>query len=275
MCQICTSVPGWTPPSLTSTTKTSSTVPTSTNGIATPSPIQPGMVNNCDAFYLVKPDEYCTAIAKQNFISLSQFYAWNPKVGTSCEGLWPDVYVCISIIGHSPTTTTVKPTPTNGIATPTPIQDGMVNNCDAFHFVQSGDGCASIVKRYGISLSQLYKWNPAIGSSCSALWLETYVCVSIVGVDPTPTTTVKTSTMKTSAKPTTTKPGNGVATPTPIQQGMVSNCKTFRLIKSGDNCASVAKAAKISLADFYRWNTGVGSNCQSLWLDTYYCVAVL
>ncbi|KAG9199588.1 hypothetical protein G6514_008350 [Epicoccum nigrum] len=218
---VCTSVPGWTPPTLTSTSKTTPTVPTPTNGIATPSPIQPGMVDNCDAFYFVKPDEYCTDIAKKNSISLSQFYAWNPKVGTSCGGLWPEVYVCVSIVGHSPTTTTapptttVKPTPTNGIATPTPIQEGMVNNCDAFHYVVDGDGCSKIVQQYGISLSQFYKWNPAVGSSCSALWLETYVCVSIVGVNPVPTTT-----MKTSVKPTTTKPGNGVATPTPIQQGM-------------------------------------------------------
>jgi LysM repeat protein len=234
------------------------------------------MVDNCDAFYFVKPDEYCTDIAKKNSISLSQFYAWNPKVGTSCGGLWPEVYVCVSIVGHSPTTTTapptttVKPTPTNGIATPTPIQEGMVNNCDAFHYVVDGDGCSKIVQQYGISLSQFYKWNPAVGSSCSALWLETYVCVSIVSVNPVPTTT-----MKTSVKPTTTKPGNGVATPTPIQQGMVSNCKSFRFIKSGDNCASVAKSANISLSNFYRWNSGVGSNCEYLWLDTWYCVAVL
>jgi len=234
------------------------------------------MLNNCDAFYFVKDGDYCSTIAQKNSISLSQFYAWNPKVGTNCGGLWLDVYVCVSIIGHTPTTTTappsttVQPTPTNGIATPTPIQTGMVNNCDAFHFVKDGDQCAIIVQRYGISLSQFYRWNPAVGSSCSSLWLDTYVCVSIVGVNPVASTTMKTSTI-----PTTTKAGNGVATPTPIQTGMTSSCKSFRYVRDGDNCASIAQAAGISLANFYRWNTGVGSSCQSLWLNTYVCVAVL
>ncbi|KAJ8117941.1 hypothetical protein OPT61_g989 [Boeremia exigua] len=273
---VCTSVPGWTPTIPSSSTKPSSTVPTPTNGIQTPTPIQPGMVNNCDAFYFVKDGDYCSAIAQKNSISLSQFYAWNPNVGTDCGGLWLDVYVCVSIVGHNPTTTTappsttVKPTPTNGIATPTPVQTGMVSNCDAFHFVKSGDLCANIVQRYGISLSQFYKWNPAVGSSCSALWLDTYVCVSIVGVNP-----VTSTTMKTSVVPTTTKAGNGVATPTPIQAGMTSSCKSFRYVRDGDNCASIAQAAGISLANFYRWNTGVGSSCQSLWLNTYVCIAVL
>lgn len=275
VCQVCTSVPGWTPTTPSSSTKASSTVPTPINGIQTPTPIQPGMVNNCDAFYFVKEGDYCATIAQKNAISLSQFYPWNPNVGTDCGGLWLDVYVCVSIIGHSPATTTappsttVKPTPTNGIATPTPIQPGMVNNCDAFHLVKSGDVCANIVQRYGISLSQFYKWNPAVGSSCSSLWLDTYVCVSIVGVNPV------TTTMKTSVVPTTTKTGNGVATPTPIQNGMTNSCKSFRFVRSGDTCASIAQAAGISLANFYRWNTGVGSSCQSLWLDTYVCVAIL
>lgn len=246
------------------------------NSVETPTPIQPGMVENCDVFYFVKLKDYCTAIAKDNSIGLSQFYAWNPNIETGCVGLWPEVYVCVSIVGHSPATTTappistLKPTQTNGIETPTPTQDGMFNNCDAFHLVQDSDGCTNIAQRYGISLSQFYKWNPAVGSSCSALWLETYVCVSIVGVDPVPSTT-----MRTSAVPTTTKPRNGVATPTPIQEGMTDNGKSFRFIKGGDSCESIAKWVMISFDDFYRWNTGVGSSCQYLWLQTWYCVAVL
>jgi LysM repeat protein len=235
--------------------------PTPTNGIATPTPIQTGMVTNCDAFHKVVSGDQCAAIATKYGISPSQFYTWNPAVGTSCGALWVDNYVCVSIIGHTPPT----PTPTNGIATPTPIQTGMVGNCDAFHKVASGDQCAAIATKYGISLSQFYSWNPAVGTNCGALWLDNYVCVSIIGVGPTPITTLRTTTTK----------GNGVATPTPIQSGMVTNCKTFRKVVSGDGCAAIAQNAGITLANFYKWNPGVGSSCQSLWLDYYVCIAIL
>ena len=234
------------------------------------------MVGNCDAFHLVVPNDGCATIAQKYGISLSQFYTWNPAVGNTCASLWLDNYVCVSIIGvgPSPTSSTpvssskTTPSPTNGIATPTPIQDGMVKNCDAFHKVVANDGCAAIASKYGISLSQFYTWNPAVGNTCASLWLDTYVCVSIIGVgpSPTPTTTLKT---------TTTTKGNGVATPTPIQSGMVTNCKTFKKVVSGDECAKIAQNANISLANFYKWNPGVGTSCQSLWLDYYVCIAIL
>ena len=262
---LCTGVPSFNP--ITITTRSGAT-PTATNGIVTPTPIQPGMVNNCDAFHFAVEGDGCAAIASKYSISLSELYTWNPNVGSSCGSLWLNVYVCVSIIGVSPssvvkTVTTTKPA--NGISTPTPIQPGMVNNCDAFHFVVQGDGCAAITSKYGISLSQFYTWNPEIGTSCANLWLDVYVCVSIIGVGPTPTTTLKTS--------TTTK-GNGIATPTPIQPGMTTSCKKFWKVVSGDGCASIAQKGGISLTNFYKWNPGVGSNCESLWLDYYVCIGV-
>ncbi|KAF2473993.1 uncharacterized protein BDR25DRAFT_386910 [Lindgomyces ingoldianus] len=267
---LCTGVPGFSP----ITTSSKGATPTPTNGIVTPTPIQSGMVGNCDAFHKVVDGDGCAAIAQKYGISLSQFYSWNPAVGTSCASLWLDTYVCVSIIGVGPSSTvkstTIKTstvtTPTNGIATPTPVQNGIVNNCDAFHKVVSGDGCAAIASKYGISLSQFYTWNPTVGSNCASLWLDYYVCVSIIGVGPTPTTTLKTS--------TTTK-GNGVATPTPYQSGMTTSCKTFHKVVSGDECAVIAKNANISLANFYKWNPGVGSSCGSLWLDYYVCIAIV
>jgi hypothetical protein len=57
--------------------------------------------------------------------------------------------------------------------------------------------------------------------------------------------------------PTTTNPGSVVVTPTPIQIGMTGSCERFQFIKGGDNYASIAKEAGISLADFYCWNTGL------------------
>ena len=257
---VCVSVIGQTPTITTS-------VPTPTNGISTPTPIQPGMTTNCDEFYLVQVGDQCGTIASSNGISLAHFYEWNPAVGTTCTGLWGDTYVCISIIGASPTITTPPSTTTssgNGITTPTPIQPGMVGNCDAFYFVKSGDQCGTIASSNGISLAQFYEWNPAIGNTCGGLWLDVNVCVSVIGVSPT-----------TPPPASTTAPGNGIATPTPFQVGMTGNCKTFHLVKSGDTCATIAATAGITVAKFVSWNPAAKSDCTGLWLDTYSCIAVL
>lgn len=156
---------------LPSTTKKSPS-PTSTkagNGIQTPTPTQPQMVNNCDKFYFVKTGDTCQDIATQYRITLEQFLAWNPKAGKTCTGLWADAYACVSIIGHEPT----------GIQTPSPIQTGMVKNCKKFDFVAENETCDVITKRNKISLADFIKWNPAVGSDCRNMWAKTYVCVGV------------------------------------------------------------------------------------------------
>jgi hypothetical protein len=73
-------------------------------------------------------------------------------------------YVCVSMIGHTltqPPTSTTSP-PSNGIETPTPIQPGMIDNCDAFYFAEPGQGCASIAAANGISLTQFVNWDPRV-----------------------------------------------------------------------------------------------------------------
>jgi LysM repeat protein len=137
------------------------------NGVNTPIPIQNGMVGNCDAFYNVKSGDVCSNIAASYGISLSQFYAWNPYVGTSCTDMWPGYYVCVSTFEVSP------------VATPTPFQAGMVANCRKFYLVRPGDGCYNIATAYGISLTELYDWNPAVRTDCSVLLANYFVCVGL------------------------------------------------------------------------------------------------
>ncbi|CVK85830.1 uncharacterized protein FMAN_06658 [Fusarium mangiferae] len=69
------------------------------NGITTPLPIQPGMVDNCDVFYYVKPGDNCLKISAQFGISFDQFKEWNPTVGEDCLSLWADANVCVRTIG--------------------------------------------------------------------------------------------------------------------------------------------------------------------------------
>ncbi|KAM7214826.1 hypothetical protein V8F06_009816 [Rhypophila decipiens] len=251
------------------TTTTASPTPTG-NGIATPTPIQTGMVGNCNKFHLVKEGEGCASIQGTYGVSLAQLASWNPAIGSQCTGMWLNTHLCVGVVGS---TTTAKPTTTstkagNGIATPTPTEANMVGNCDRFHKVFAGDQCGNIATKYGIPIASFYSWNPAVGNTCASLWADTYVCVRTIGfVAPKTTTTTTTTTAR-----TTTTVAGGVATPTPTQTGMVSGCKKFHKVVAGDQCGNLATRYSITLANFYSWNPAVGNNCQSLWAA--YCVCV-
>ncbi|KAJ4185891.1 hypothetical protein NW755_008343 [Fusarium falciforme] len=234
------------------------------DGIKTPDPIQPGMVDNCNKFYLVQKGDGCAAIASKHGITLAEFTKWNSDTGTNCAGLWADAYACVSVIGHEPTPT--KPTPTNGIETPSPIQDGMVRNCNKFHLVSKTTTCTSIENYYKLPLATFKKWNPAVGSDCRTLLAGYHVCISTVGYKPEPVTT---------AKPSPTTPSNGITTPSPIQGGMHKNCNKFHLVSKTTTCASIRDYYKLPLEDFYSWNPSVGSNCQALLAGYHVCISVV
>ncbi|KAK1775711.1 carbohydrate-binding module family 50 protein [Copromyces sp. CBS 386.78] len=164
---------------ITSTKPTTITTTTSArNGISTPQPIQTGIPTNYDKFHTV-------AIADKYSVSLNQFYAWNPAVGSGCATLWAGYNVCVHTVGaptNKPTTTTVKTTSTstgNGIATPTPTQPGIVGNCKRFHQVAGGDTYDTIASRYGTTSAKVRGWNTQINASCTNIWLGYYVCVGV------------------------------------------------------------------------------------------------
>jgi len=70
---------------------------TTGNGITTPTPIETGTTTDCKNFHLVVTNDQCEAIATAAGISLSDFYAWNPNVGSTCQSLWLGYYVCIGV----------------------------------------------------------------------------------------------------------------------------------------------------------------------------------
>jgi LysM repeat protein len=254
---VCVSVVGY-KPSPTTTAKPTTTKPA--NGINTPSPIQDGMVKNCEKFHQIKSTTTCSSIESYYNLPLATFLSWNPAVGKDCAHLLTDYWVCIATIGWKPPTkTTTKAAtatkPANGISTPTPIQSGMVSNCNKFHMVKSTTTCDSIQNYYKISLADFVKWNPAVGSKCTGLWTNYNVCVGVIGGTPT-------------------KPSNGVTTNSPIQSGMVSNCKKFHMVKSTTTCDSIQKYYKITMAQLVKWNTAIGSKCTGLWANYNVCVGV-
>ncbi|WQF75116.1 Putative LysM domain-containing protein [Colletotrichum destructivum] len=89
----------------TSTTTTSPPPATTTrpsNGVETPQPTQPGMVDNCNKFYFVKQGDTCQVVTSGAGITLDQFYAWNPSVGSTCSGMWTNVHVCVGVFDWMP-----------------------------------------------------------------------------------------------------------------------------------------------------------------------------
>ncbi|KAF2795233.1 carbohydrate-binding module family 50 protein [Melanomma pulvis-pyrius CBS 109.77] len=270
----CVGVIGSTPTATPSgTTKAPATTTSAGNGITTPQPTQPGMINSCNKFYKTVKDDSCAVIAKNFGISVLQFTTWNSGVGSDCTGMWADTYFCVGILGFTPTpsATTKPPAATttsagNGITTPLPTQPGMVGNCNRFYKTVKDDGCAAIASKNGISTAQFISWNSGVGSDCTGMWADTNYCIGIIGFTPTPTSKPPVS---------TTKPGNGVTTPLPTQDGMVTNCKTFHFVKKDESCDSIIKAAGITLAQFSKWNPAVGSTCTGMWAETYCCIAIL
>jgi hypothetical protein len=236
------------------------TTTTAGNGVQTPQPTQPGMVSNCNKFHwIANSNVKCADVISYQKINRADFIKWNPTVLSDCSGMWVGVNVCVGVIGASnPTTTT---TAGNGVQTPQPTQPGMVSNCNKFHWIAKGVNCDQVISYQKITRADFVKWNPTVLDDCRGMWAEVNVCVGVIGGSPAPTTT--------------TTAGNGIQTPQPTQPGMVGNCKKFHWIANSNvKCQDVISYQKITLAEFARWNTGVGADCRNMWSGVHQCVGV-
>lgn len=97
---------------------------------------------------------------------------------SDCTNLWLGYYVCVHVPGAT-TTSQGSSTPTDTPSGPTPQMPGIVENCQSFHQVASGDSCWSIYTDAGISFEQFLSYNSDVDSSCSNLWLGYYVCTGV------------------------------------------------------------------------------------------------
>ena len=128
-----------------------------------------------DAFYVVKMNDTCASIVKSfgNF-TLTQFYTWNPAIGTDCKHLdvgkeftrysspWLrsrtdtliEDAVCIGVPGAS-TPTSSGATSTATGTTPSPLMPSTVAYCTKYYYVADGDTCESIEAAYDITKAQV------------------------------------------------------------------------------------------------------------------------
>ena len=141
----------------TATTTTTSRPPSATTTSAVPT-------SACSKSYTVVSGDSCAAIQSKFSISFAQLYEWNPSIGNDCQYLAIGSTYCVAKAAASTTTTSKPPT-----QTPT---------CTKTHTVVSGDSCAAIDTKYGITFAQLYAWNPSIGNDCQYLALGSTYCVA-------------------------------------------------------------------------------------------------
>lgn len=173
--------------------------------IETPSPRAAGEIANCTSWFEMETFYTCEDVLNLYSLTVGEFYAFNPSVGSGCEAMTAGSYYCIStnVDGTPPggyldptittsgapisttsgvATITTKPSTTTtsgGIATPTPTQNGMITGCKAFYLVVANDGCWAICDSHGIELADFYQWNPDVGTDCANLWPDYYVCVMV------------------------------------------------------------------------------------------------
>lgn len=226
---------------------------------APPNPRAAGEIAGCTFWQQVFPETKCRSILDIYYLTIEQFYKFNPSIKPDCSALAIGTYYCVSIWPDGlPPPEIMDPPPVTGVQTPSPVQTGMVTDCDKFYKVKSGDGCAPIAEANGISVADFYAWNPAVGSDCRTLQADVYVCVH-TSSSKGPTTT------------TTKAPDN--STPTPTQPGMTAGCTKFYKVKSGDGCWQISHDNNVDLNDFYSWNPAVKNDCTGLLAGVYVCVS--
>ncbi|KAL4958979.1 uncharacterized protein BDV14DRAFT_194147 [Aspergillus stella-maris] len=155
------------------TTSLTITVTATTTTSSSVGPTQTDTVPGCKEFYTVVDGDGCDTIEDQFGITFSQFYAWNPSVGSECSNLWLGYAYCVD----GPTSTATITASTTGPDAPT--QTGIAADCTKYHTVKAGDSCANIQFTYDVTFAQLYKWNPAIGEGCETLVIGYAVCVGV------------------------------------------------------------------------------------------------
>ena len=102
------------------------------------------------------------------------------------------------------TKTTSGPT---GTLKPSPTQAGLISSCTTFYFAIADDNCNRIVAMYNtFSLDNFVQWNPAVGTTCSGIWADTWYCVGIPG---TPTAKPSITAVPTTLQTQTSAQGPG------------------------------------------------------------------
>ncbi|KAJ7849777.1 hypothetical protein B0H13DRAFT_1644895, partial [Mycena leptocephala] len=107
----------------------------------------------CAKTYTVVSGDTCSAIESRTGVSDSQLHALNPSIDSGCTSTSPSTCPC---------------------------QLSLSGGCGQTYTVVSGDTCAVIESKTGVSDSQLHALNPSINSGCTSMFpSNTCPCRSI------------------------------------------------------------------------------------------------
>ncbi|SPO01631.1 uncharacterized protein DNG_04305 [Cephalotrichum gorgonifer] len=236
----------------------------------------------------VASGDTCETLASTWGISVELFITINP--GVTCSNLEADRSYCVigewtpagtsTLTPSQPQSTTTRTSTTTRSstarsttftpstsqssttwpsATPitSPTMPGIAEKCDRFYMIKSGDQCDTVAWANNITVAQLRSWNSEINAACSNLWLDYYVCTHVSGaLLPSATTSAPTPNY------------------TPTMPGIAPTCDRFYMVKSGDQCDTIASSNAITVAQLRAWNTEINAACSNLWLDYYICTHI-
>jgi hypothetical protein len=129
------------------------------------------------------PSSFTPAAVQVVNVTVEQLQTWNPWLAGDCDtALYADLNatdwraVCVGVgppkTTWTFTTFTLEPssTVTSAAATATPAAPtptGVVAGCQKYYTVASGDDCSTLESEFGVTLAQLYDWNPSSTSPLS------------------------------------------------------------------------------------------------------------
>jgi LysM repeat protein len=250
-------------------------------GQPAPSPTQSGISSICTQYGEAESGDGCYSFSQLFDITEEALYEWNTILGPDGENcttvFYAGYYYCIGVSGSlttSTTTSSITSSPTTS-SVPSPVQSGIDAQCTSYSEAASGEYCSIFATENNITTTELYVWNPILGTNgvnCgTAFYAGYYYCVGAPEISLTTSST---------ASPTTTSSTTSTtaAVPSPTQTGIASNCNAYAEAVSGDSCYGFAQEHGITTTNLYTWNTILGTdgaNCgTALYAGYYYCIGV-
>ncbi|KAF7343614.1 hypothetical protein MSAN_01982000 [Mycena sanguinolenta] len=115
---------------------------------------------SCSKSYTVVSGDTCAAIEAKTGVSDSQLHSLNPSINSGCTNLGIGQVLCLS--------------------------SGTSSGCTSTYTVVSGDTCAAIEAKTGVSDSLLHAANPSINSGCTNLQIGQVLCLAGGSTSPPP-----------------------------------------------------------------------------------------
>ncbi|KAF7359868.1 Glycoside hydrolase family 18 protein [Mycena venus] len=169
--------------------------------------VGPGEPNGCAQTYTVVSGDTCSAIESKTGVSDAQLHSLNPAINSGCTNLAIGQTLCVKASpgsGCTQTYTVVSGDTCSAIESKTGVSDAQLHSlnpainsgctnlaigqtlciqagtgggCTQTYTVVSGDTCAAIESKTGVSDAQLHSLNPAINSGCTNLQIGQTLCV--------------------------------------------------------------------------------------------------